>query len=206
MKSIMKYAALASLFAAGTAQAIPAPYITGVTATANVGTASGALVQIVNGAGLTALSLSASHANGSTNNLWGGAGTSSTITFNLHDSYVLTDLAVWNFNGSNTAGVRDVQISTSTDGSNFAALVGGPTQFAIGNNNAAELAQLFSFGPVTASFVRFNISSNYGFSGVTGLSEVGFGGTLASSAVPEPTTLALFGIGTAGFAARRRRA
>ena len=94
-------------------------------------------------------------------------------------------------------------MSTSTDGVTFTPLAGGPTTFAIGANNAPELPQQFTFGPVVADFVRFNITSNYGSQFETGLSEVGFDGTRVT-AVPVPPTL-LLGLVGAGCAARLRR-
>jgi hypothetical protein len=96
-----------------------------------------------------------------------------------------------------------VGVSTSTDGVTFTPLAGGPTTFAIGANNAPELPQQFTFGPVVADFVRFDILSNYGANFTTGLSEVGFDGTRVT-AVPVPPTL-LLGLVGAGCAARLRR-
>lgn len=202
MKRILKYALLTSFLATSTAHAA---YITGITATTSMGSVSTANIShITDGSGLSALSLSATHATATMANVWVGNGTSGTVTFDLHGAYVLTDLALWNLNGDNTFGVKNVQISTSMDGSVFSALVGGPTQFATAPFAAPETAQLFSLGPLTAAYVRFNISSNWGAPSWTGLSEVGFDGTPAASGIPEPTSLALFGIGAVAFATRRQ--
>jgi hypothetical protein len=59
---------------------------------------------------------------------------------------------------------------------------------------------------VVADFVRFAITSNHG-AVVTGLNEVGFDGTLVTTAVPAPPTLllGLVGVGCAGVARLRPR-
>ena len=95
-------------------------------------------------------------------------------------------------------------VSTSTDGVTFTPLAGGPTTFAQGASVASEPPQQFAFGAVVADFVRFDITSNYGFVNSTGLSEVGFDGTPVTTAVPAPPTL-LLGLVGAGCVARLRR-
>ena len=55
---------------------------------------------------------------------------------------------------------------------------------------SAQEPQLVSFNPVTASFVRFVVGSNYGSSSATGFAEVQFDGTLATAeTTPEPSNL-----------------
>jgi hypothetical protein len=112
--------------------------------------------------------------------------TSGVITFDLGGLYALDGMAVWNFNGFNLVGVKDVIVLGSTDGINFTPIAGAPAQFAIGANAAAEPAELFSFSR-TASFVRLDVLSTYGNFDF-GLSEVMFTG---SAMVPEPSGLAL---------------
>jgi hypothetical protein len=114
-------------------------------------------------------------------------------------------MSVWNFNGNNTVGVQGVGVSTSTDGVTFTLLAGGPTTFALGADLAPEGPQQFTFGQVAAHFVRFDITSNYGASFTTGLSEVGFDGTPATAGVPAPPTLLLGLVGAACVARLRRR-
>jgi len=126
--------------------------------------------------------------------------TSGTITFDLRGSYALDGMAVWNFNGFNQVGVKDVTVLGSTDGIDFTPIAGAPTRFAIGANGAAEAAELFSFSR-TASFVRFDVLSTYGISDF-GLSEVMFTG---SPVVPEPSGFALAASGMVVMLARVRR-
>jgi len=126
--------------------------------------------------------------------------TSGSITFDLGGLYELDGMAIWNFNGFNLDGVKDVIVLGSTDGINFTVIPGAPTQFAIGANGAAEAAELFSFSS-TASFVGFSVLSTYGNFDF-GLSEVMFTGTRV---VPEPSGVALTVSGIVTLLARVRR-
>ena len=203
MKSIFKFTFLATALIAGAAQAA---YITGVTATSSMPDYDhpvSPISRITDGSGLSALSFSATH-NALANNIWFANATSGTITFDLHGSYALTDLAVWTFQNNTSLGIQNVSISTSTDNINFFALPGGPSQFAQSSGSDPQSSEVFSIGPVTAAYVKFTVSSVWGGS-LLGLDEVGFATTDAPP-LPEPASLALFGIGAAAFFARRRRA
>ena len=199
--------ALAGLLALALTTPARAGYITGVTATTNMGTAGGDIAHIVDGSGLSSLSLTATHATVTALNSWDSAvGTlTGQVTFDLHGTFTLVGMSVWNFNGNNTVGVQGVGVSTSTDGVTFTPLAGGPTTFAPGAMLAPEPPQQFTFGPVVADFVRFDILSNYGANFTTGLSEVGFDGTPATAGVPAPPTLLLGLVGAACVARLRRR-
>lgn len=181
------------LFAATNSYAL---ILTGVTASTNMGNGFGSVIgNIVDGSGLSSFALNATHASGTPSNAWAAPTETGFVTFNLNGLYNLDGMSVWNFNASNTAGVNGVNILTSLDGISFTALAGSPASFAIGNSIAVTPAQTFSWGTVTASFVRFQILSNHGFGGATGLSEVAFDGLL----VPEPATVILLGIGLLGM-------
>jgi hypothetical protein len=201
--------ALAGLLALALVTPARADFITGVTASTDMGNfLSSNIANIVDGSGLSSLSLTATHAKGNQSNAWvSGTGTlTGQVTFNLHGSYTLVGMSVWNFNASQTWGVQGVSVSTSTDGVTYTSLAGGPTTFAEGANNTSEAPQQFTFGSVTAAFVRFNITSNYGANN-TGLSEVGFDGTPVTTGAPAPPTLllGLVGAGVTGVARLRRR-
>jgi hypothetical protein len=200
--AILHCAVLTASLMATNVQATPyGTYIEGVSATTTMGNVFGNISHISDGSGLSALSLSATHVTADTDNSWLANGTSGTIDFDLHGSYELSALTVWNFNGANnTFGVKELQILTSTDGNNFSSLAGAPLLFAMGANNASEAEEGFFFPAVTASYVRFNILSNWGGQYV-GLAEVAFD----PLPVPEPSVLALLGIGAAALLARRRR-
>jgi F5/8 type C domain len=186
-----------------------AALITGVTASTDIAPEypSYSINSIVNGAGLSSLSLTATHevAEGFSLNGWASVGNANTgnFTFNLNGLYNLAGFSVWNWNNNNFYGVKNVNILTSTDGINFTAVAGAPTQFAQGANNASESPEQFSFSPVNAAYVRFNVLSNQG-DGI-GLAEVQFDSASAATSVPEPLTIFGTFIGLGGGAALKRR-
>lgn len=157
--------------------------ISGVSATTSLGQSSTtqAISKAVNNSGLSSTtSLSATH-NRTTSNMWRSLTKPSdaapgTVTFDLGSSYEIDRIAVWNYNGSSstTVGVKDLTVSTSTDGVNYTALAGGPTQFARASGSTALAPQTFTFNATAARYVKFTITSNHGSTRV-GLSEVAFG-------------------------------
>jgi F5/8 type C domain len=182
-----------------------AALINGVTVSTDMGNASGNINNIVNGAGLPGNipSLTGTHAAGSVSNAWLGSLIAGNITFNLNGTYSLAGFSLWNYNAASAFGVKDVNVLTSTDGGTFTSVAGSPTQFAVGATFAPEAPEQFSFAPVTASYVRFQVLSNYG-SFLTGLSEVQFNSASATS-VPEPFTILGTLTGLGGGAALKRR-
>jgi hypothetical protein len=201
-----------SIATASTAQA---SLINGVTVLTDMGAPDGNINNILNGVGLPGdtPSLTGTHLLGSNLNSWlGNPSGGNLITFNLNGQYSLAGFSLWNLTanntfvvdgvnlGNNTFGVNGVNIFTSTDNNIFTALAGAPTQFAIGSSGVPEQ---FSFAPVTASYVRFQVLSNYG-ARYTGLSEVQFN-SASTTAVPEPVTIFGTLMGLGGGAALKRR-
>jgi hypothetical protein len=181
--------------------------INGVTASTDMGENSGSSINnIVNGSGLSSLSLTATHAQAIPTNAWGSITQTGNITFNLNGLYSLAGFSLWNFNFASLfpVGVNGVNVQTSTDGSNFTPVIGAPTQFAIATNSINENPEQFSFAPVDAAYVKFNVLSNYG-GGFTGLAEVQFDGSPAATSVPEPVTIFGTLMGLGGGAALKRR-
>lgn len=130
---------------------------------------------------------------------------SATVTFDLGQLLSIDRLALWN---EDDAGIGFLVLSFSTDGLTFTPLLPG---FSPTNNPWTEdyLPQIFSFSSVTARYVQFVMSEcpqpDGGFRGC-GIGEVAFRITPdPTQQVPEPATLALFGIGLAGVGALRRR-
>jgi hypothetical protein len=175
---------------------VKAVVVTGVTVSGG-NTFFGNLNNIVDGSGLSSYSTGATHAAGTAQNAWASATILNQIVFDLHGAYNLTGMAVWNFNEFNGFGVNTLNVLASLDGINYNPIPGAPMQFAQGANSAPEQAQLFSFS-ATAAYVRFDTLTT--FQNAAGLSEVMF----TASSVPEPASLAMFGIGVAGLAGWRR--
>jgi F5/8 type C domain len=184
--------------------------ITGVTVSTDISQYSSFNINsIVNGSGLpgNTPSLTGNHAAPDDSSWLGFLNSGSLITFNLNGTYSLAGFSLWNIGSQNTTiGVNGVNVLTSTDGATFNPVIGSPNQFAIGDNAATESPEQSSFAPVNASYVRFQVLSNYGNSTLVGLSEVQFNSAPASaSAVPEPVTIFGTLMGLGGGAALKRR-
>ncbi|HLX62924.1 MAG TPA: PKD domain-containing protein [Planctomycetota bacterium] len=159
----------------------PAP---GVTASTNMGSGFSTNLQVtVNGTGLSSFSLSATHASATATNSW--VSTSGTltgnVTFDLHGSYGLNGFSFWNQDAGGpgaggSSGIKGVTIQSSTDGVNFVTIPGAPTQFNQVTTAVPFPPQLVTFPPVTTSFVRFVITSNWGDPAQTAFCGVLFNG------------------------------
>ena len=179
--------------------------ISTVTATTTMGSGFGTnLANTVNGVGLSAPTLTATHAGTAPNNSWVSLAPATTgqVTFNLGGSFPVDGFSFWNQNGggpgaSGSTGIRNVNVLSSTDGVTFFPILGAPTTFAQVPGTTALPPEVFTFPAVTATHIRFNILNNYG-DAQTGFGEVGF------NAVPEPAGGALLVVGIAGALARRR--
>lgn len=139
------------------------------------------------------------------NNEWFTANgvTTATVVYDMGSALNLLNLALWN---EEFSGFGQAIISSSLDNVTFSALtsinpVDSPSNLDYG-------AQVFGLG-VTARYLRFDLSGCPQPDGSTsllcGIGEVAFdvGGTTGS--VPEPTSLALLGLGLAGFGFSRKR-
>ncbi|MEM6507472.1 MAG: PEP-CTERM sorting domain-containing protein [Planctomycetota bacterium] len=131
------------------------------------------------------------------------------IVYDLEGNYDLDSFTVWNYNEafSQSRGANAVTVSVADSvGGTFTPLA-GITNFAIAPGNDTTLyGETFDLTSLAAAddvrLVRIDITSNYGAGeSVTGLSEIRFGGTL----IPEPSSLALLGLGGLFMCQRRRR-
>ena len=140
------------------------------------------------------------------------ASVTATLIFNLGDTYSLNGLRLWNyaeyFGGAtfNDRGVKDFTLSFSTDGGNtfsnaqnFTAAIGGGAGGSPLPNRSA--GQAFSFGDVSANYVKFDITSSQGSDFSSGIAALRY----TAVPVPEPATYALVLVGIATLPLIRRR-
>ena len=134
----------------------------------------------INGAGLdTFPSLSATHEMTTPDNSFLATNDQGAIDFDLGGSYLIDGLAFWNENapGPGQTGIQDVTVSSSEDGITYTPISGAPSTFAK-VNGPTSTAEQFSFTPITASYIRFDVISNYGDPGnLVAFAEVAFSGT-----------------------------
>jgi hypothetical protein len=142
------------------------------------------------------------------------------ITYNLGGTYNVSDLLIWNYNqdGFTSAGANSVTVLSSTTGLAGSFSTVGTVQFdqvtitaptgtaaqdtGDTNDGYDTPAQTLPFDISNAHYVELVINSNWGFGGgVTGFNEVNFVGT----AVPEPSTFAMLGLGLLGLVAWQRK-
>jgi hypothetical protein len=136
------------------------------------------LTSTINGSGLdTFPSLSASHGGANPGTAFYATNGIGTIDFDLGGSYLVDGLSFWNVNatGPPQTGIQDVIIYSSEDGVTYTVISGAPTVFSEATSTTSA-AEQFSFTEVTASFIRFELTSNYGSTDFIGFSEVAFSG------------------------------
>ncbi len=123
--------------------------------------------------------------------------------YDLEANYYLDSLKVWNYNDAGNLGIgaKDVKISVaSSEGGAFTDIWTGQFDQAPGLDNV-DFGQVIDLNTADVRLVRFDITSNYGFTargGLTGFSEVRF-------ATPEPSSTALLGLGGLALMLRRKR-
>lgn len=128
-----------------------------------------------------------------------------TLTFDLGAEYNITNALIWNYGGGCCGYERSVQgfdYFHSLDG--IAYNFGGSFSLLYSNSTPIHSQNVGLSG--TGRYLRFEVTSNYGSSITSGLSEVQFFGN-AVTGVPEPSTWAmmLIGFGAVGASTRRRR-
>lgn len=161
----------------------------GVTTSVPAGFGSNPM-DVVNGQGLSNFpSTTADHATSLVGNSLQYLNASNIIVFDLGGSFDVEGFAYWNGTSNTTDyGVKDVIVSSSTDGVNFTIIPGAPSVFAQATL-PPNLAEMFSFTPVNATHIQFEALNNHGNFLLTIFSEVAFlGATQATGNVINPVS------------------
>ncbi|MEJ6571203.1 MAG: PEP-CTERM sorting domain-containing protein [Akkermansiaceae bacterium] len=140
--------------------------------------------------------------------VWSGIISEEWVEFDLGGSFNVTDAYIWQTTFSTTTRqTRTFDIEYSTDGTNyFVASADQQLGQVTPTLTVGSTAETFNFSSVTASWMRIGIDGTYenpggGRNWLGGLGEVRFEGT----AVPEPSTTALLGLGGLALILRRRK-
>lgn len=184
------------------AQAAP---IVGVTGTSNTGDFSGfsTLQETLDFSNISGSQLTDVTTNGfgwfSDGSAPGPTGYPVINTYSLNALYQIGALGFWNAAtptnpmgplGNNAFGFQDVIIESSVDGTNFSPLVGaaftlaGLHTFSIAPDTSGNSAEILNFNPVSATFVRFTVLTDYNNAGFPGYQALVFDGLFLAN-VPE---------------------
>ncbi len=200
-----------SLLALAMAVVVPTPARAGLmlqpfAASTNMGTSGGVINNVRNQSGLlpsgyssemtdfASYTASTVHNSSSfgTNSWQSSSSVPGNVDFDLGGVHVIEAFALWNLGsiiGFNDAAVQNFTLLASSDDTFTTTTLLGDF---VANAPSANLvpAQIFTFSPTAAAFVRMEITSNHGQPG----GSVGFGEAafeVRVNVIPEPSTLAM---------------
>lgn len=143
---------------------------------------------------------------GSTISGWGTNNfvTSATLDFDMGGATLLDALVLWNRGVQTNQQIGDFDLIASNDASFTNTTLLGSFSASGNGTDLATGAQVFTFQEISASYIRMNITSPLPRGIILSAGEIAFGsGT--TSVVPEPSSLAIFGVGACVVGATRRR-
>ena len=217
IKTILPLAAFAAVAMTGAAQAAAtAGIITPTSISTNgEGAIYSALTGLLDGVGLSGNGdsgdiLTETHAWGSSANSWhsnNGNGAATVMTFDLGGTFNVDSIHIWNDNQSNGVvqrSVKTLDISFSSDGTNFTNLIDNLGDFLLPTHvplsDGLTPVSTLSFTAVSGvTHIRLADFQQHGTT-FTAMDEVRFG-----EAVPEPSTTVLLGLGGLALILRRRK-
>jgi hypothetical protein len=203
-KSVRTLAAALITFGALAGGTNAATLITGISVISNPnpGTTSYNIINLTNNSGLSSVgdsnSLITNEGSFSDNYLQKFSEAGSYV-FDLGAVYTDANMHMWNYSWSYDLGrgTDSFSYATSTDNISYTSDIMGNLAISIGNGSPSES---FAIGS-NARYVRISLLTSHGNPTYVGLNEVGFSGT----AVPEPASAALVGLGCLSLVIRRTR-
>ncbi len=145
-------------------------------------TAGSRLDSLIDGAGLSNVAGAWVHSNdkyGESGTMWNsaydaaGAVGQVNLVFDLTTSHQITGLQIWNYNEKDWQhrGAKEIEVSTSVDGTTFTKV--GPFTLKQASGQTGDAAQAVAFpAAATGRYVKIVILSNFGNETPAGLSEV----------------------------------
>jgi len=157
--------------------------IEGISATASHANPGRGIENTIDGSGLD----SADRHSTTGSDMWLASPGSQTlwVEYEFDQAYKLYQMCVWNYNADSGAGVRDVTVSYSSNGSNWTTLQDVEFNRASGSSSYTCNTTV-AFGGVAVRYVRLVVHSNWNGGSSYGLSEVRFLSLPSRSREPFP--------------------